>query len=132
MGNFIGALRLKLHPAKTPVAGAANQALVSPRTLVLPLAMAQFLASYDTQAMTVAISQIVEDLDTTVIGVQTAMSIFTLTMAALMTSAEYLACIDADALLDPDAVTWIMGHMLSSPRVGAVRGRTAELKLSRQ
>ena len=46
--------------------------------------MAQFLASYDTQAMTVAISQIVEDLDTTVIGVQTAMSIFTLTMAALM------------------------------------------------
>jgi len=46
--------------------------------------MAQFLASYDTQAMTVAISQIVKDLDTTVIGVQTAMSIFTLTMAALM------------------------------------------------
>ena len=33
--------------------------------------------------MTVAISQIVEDLDTTVSGVQT-MSIFTLTMAALM------------------------------------------------
>jgi MFS family permease len=34
--------------------------------------------------MNVAISQIVEDLDTTVTGVQTAITIFTLTMAALM------------------------------------------------
>ena len=45
-----------------------------------------------------------------------------LTTAALMTSAEYLACIDADALLDPDAVTWMMGHLLESPRVAAVTG----------
>jgi biofilm PGA synthesis N-glycosyltransferase PgaC len=45
-----------------------------------------------------------------------------LTTAALMTSAEYLACIDADALLDPDAVTWMMSHMLASPRVAAVTG----------
>ena len=34
--------------------------------------------------MNVAISSIVEDLDTTVTGVQTAISLFTLTMAALM------------------------------------------------
>src|SRR3954470_1571814 len=80
VGNFIGTLRLKLHPPKQPAAGTADKAVISPRTLVLPLAMAQFLASYDTQAMTVAISQIVDDLGTTVIGVQTAMSIFTLTM----------------------------------------------------
>jgi len=45
-----------------------------------------------------------------------------LNMAALMTSAEYLACIDADALLDPAAVNWMMAHMLDSPRVGAVTG----------
>jgi biofilm PGA synthesis N-glycosyltransferase PgaC len=45
-----------------------------------------------------------------------------LTTAALMTSAEFLACIDADALLDPDAITWMMSHMLASPRVGAVTG----------
>jgi MFS family permease len=84
VGNFIGALRLKLHHTQAPASPATNPALISPRTLVLPLAMAQFLASYDTQAMTVAISQIVEDLGTTVSGVQAAMSIFTLTMAALM------------------------------------------------
>jgi MFS family permease len=52
--------------------------------MLLPLALAQFLASYDTQAMNVAISNIAEDLDTTVTGVQTAISLFTLTMAALM------------------------------------------------
>ena len=45
-----------------------------------------------------------------------------LTTAALMTAAEYLACIDADALLDPDAVTWMMSQMLGSPRVAAVTG----------
>lgn len=45
-----------------------------------------------------------------------------LSTAALMTSAEYLACIDADALLDPDAVTWMMSHMLDSSRVAAVTG----------
>jgi biofilm PGA synthesis N-glycosyltransferase PgaC len=45
-----------------------------------------------------------------------------LTTAALMTRAEYLACIDADALLDPDAVTWMMNHLLESPRAAAVTG----------
>jgi biofilm PGA synthesis N-glycosyltransferase PgaC len=42
--------------------------------------------------------------------------------AAAMTTAQYLACIDADALLDPDALHWMMAHLLKSPRVGAVTG----------
>jgi MFS family permease len=54
------------------------------RQMLIPLAAAQFLASYDTSSMNVAISNIVEDLNTTVTGVQTALSLFTLTMAALM------------------------------------------------
>ncbi len=45
-----------------------------------------------------------------------------LTTAALMTSAEYLTCIDADALLSPGAIEWMMTHLLSSPRVAAVTG----------
>jgi MFS family permease len=52
--------------------------------MLVPLVLAQFLASYDTSSMNVAISRIVEDLDTTVTGVQTAITLFTLTMAALM------------------------------------------------
>jgi biofilm PGA synthesis N-glycosyltransferase PgaC len=44
-----------------------------------------------------------------------------LTTASLMTSAQYLCCIDADALLDPQALSWLMAHFLNS-RVGAVTG----------
>jgi MFS family permease len=55
-----------------------------PHALVLPLALAQFLASYAATNMNVAISVIAVDLDTTVIGLQTAITLFTLTMASLM------------------------------------------------
>ena len=45
-----------------------------------------------------------------------------LRMAALASNAEYLVCIDGDALLDRYATRWIMHHLLSGPRVGAVTG----------
>jgi MFS family permease len=54
------------------------------RSMILPLALAQFIASYAATNMNVAISAIAKDLDTTVAGVQTAITLFTLTMAALM------------------------------------------------
>lgn len=44
-----------------------------------------------------------------------------LNTASLMTPAQYLCCIDADALLDPQALSWMMVHFLNS-RVGAVTG----------
>jgi hypothetical protein len=53
------------------------------RALILPLALAQFIASYAATNMNVAISAIATDLDTTVAGVQTAITLFTLTMAAV-------------------------------------------------
>src|ERR1044071_3427763 len=52
--------------------------------MVLPLALAQFIASYAASNMNVAISTIAEDIGTTVGGIQTAITLFTLTMAALM------------------------------------------------
>jgi MFS family permease len=52
--------------------------------MILPLALAQFIASYAATNMNVAISAIARDLGTTVAGVQTAITLFTLTMAALM------------------------------------------------
>src|SRR5213595_2311420 len=61
-----------------PKAGAAA------RAMILPLALAQFIASYAATNMNVAISAIAQDLGTTVAGVQTAITLFTLTMAALM------------------------------------------------
>ena len=45
-----------------------------------------------------------------------------LTLGALATTAEYLMCIDADALLDDEAIHWMVYDLERSPRVGAVTG----------
>jgi biofilm PGA synthesis N-glycosyltransferase PgaC len=45
-----------------------------------------------------------------------------LNLGALATSAEYLMCIDADALLDEGAIHWMVYDLERSPRVGAVTG----------
>ena len=82
MAGFLGSMRLRLHRKASTAADA--ETATSPRAMLVPLVLAQFLASYDTSSMNVAIGNIVEDLDTTVTGVQTAITLFTLTMAALM------------------------------------------------
>lgn len=48
------------------------------------LAAAQFIMVLDTTVMNVSISQVVEDLNTTVVGLQSAITIYTLVMAAFM------------------------------------------------
>ncbi|KVE36490.1 poly-beta-1,6-N-acetyl-D-glucosamine synthase [Burkholderia sp. TSV86] len=45
-----------------------------------------------------------------------------LRMAAMAARGEYLVCVDGDALLDEYATHWLMRHMTSGPRVGAVTG----------
>ena len=62
----------------------ASKAGAAARAMILPLALAQFIASYAATNMNVAISAIAKDLGTDVAGVQTAITLFTLTMAALM------------------------------------------------
>jgi MFS family permease len=62
----------------------ASRAAGAARAMILPLALAQFIASYAATNMNVAISAIATDLGTTVAGVQTAITLFTLVMAALM------------------------------------------------
>ena len=54
------------------------------RGMLAPLALTQFIASFAGSNMNVAISSISHDLDTTVHGVQTAITLFLLCMAALM------------------------------------------------
>jgi MFS family permease len=58
--------------------------VASARSTILPLALAQFVASYAGTNMNVAISTIADDIGTTVVGMQTTITLFTLTMAALM------------------------------------------------
>src|SRR5881398_3367845 len=54
------------------------------RRMLIPLAMAQFICSFAGSNMNVMINDISDDLDTTVKGVQTAITIFLLVMAILM------------------------------------------------
>src|SRR5438874_12659366 len=57
---------------------------MSPRQLILPLALAQFICSFAGSNMNVMIADICEDLVTSVKGVQTAITLFLLIMAILM------------------------------------------------
>ena len=52
--------------------------------VLLPLALAQFICSFAGSNMNVMINDMSEDLDTTVQGIQLAITIFLLVMAALM------------------------------------------------
>ena len=54
------------------------------RKVLIPLALAQFICSFAGSNMNVMISDISEDLDTNVHGVQVAITLFLLVMAALM------------------------------------------------
>ena len=63
--------------------GTARPAM-SARRLILPLALAQFICSFAGSNMNVMINDISNDLDTTVKGVQTAITLFLLIMAILM------------------------------------------------
>lgn len=45
-----------------------------------------------------------------------------LNIGAIASKNEFLICIDGDALLDFNAVNWIMSHFINGPRVGAVTG----------
>ena len=72
------------NPVAASEALIPERPVVSPRRLILPLALAQFICSFAGSNMNVMINDISEDLDTTVKGVQTAITLFLLIMAILM------------------------------------------------
>jgi MFS family permease len=63
---------------------AAEHTGAAAQGMIVPLALAQFTASYAATNMNVAISTIARDIGTTVIGMQATITLFTLTMASLM------------------------------------------------
>ena len=65
-------------------AAAVARPLASARRLIAPLALAQFICSFAGSNMNVMISDITKDLDTTVKGVQTTITLFLVIMAILM------------------------------------------------
>ncbi|MGW6011900.1 MFS transporter [Streptomyces sp. NPDC055210] len=71
-------------PPNPPETRAPGRTARPARRVLAPLALAQFICSYAGSNMNVMINDISEDLDTSVQGVQTVITVFLLTMAALM------------------------------------------------
>src|SRR4051794_16949490 len=80
--------RARAPPSRTEagmaVSARAPGPAVTARAVLVPLALAQFICSFAGSNMNVMITDISNDLGTTVQGVQTAITIFLLVMAALM------------------------------------------------
>ena len=57
-------------------------------TILFTLASAQFLMTLDSSVMNVSIATVAKDVGTTVTGIQTAITLYTLVMAMLMITAE--------------------------------------------
>jgi MFS family permease len=72
------------NPVAAREAMIPGSAVMSPRRLILPLALSQFICSFAGSNMNVMIADISDDLDTTVKGVQTVITLFLLIMAILM------------------------------------------------
>jgi MFS family permease len=66
------------------VSDAVSSSVAERRRFLAPLALAQFICSFAGSNMNVMINDITEDLDTTVTGVQAAITLFLLIMAVLM------------------------------------------------
>ncbi len=63
---------------------ASGQATAAAGLVLMTLASAQFLMTLDSSVMNVSIAQVAKDVGTTVTGVQTAITLYTLVMATLM------------------------------------------------
>jgi MFS family permease len=61
-----------------------GDSVVSRRSFLAPLALAQFICSFAGSNMNVMINDITDDLNTTVTGVQATITLFLLIMAILM------------------------------------------------
>src|SRR5690348_8973652 len=72
------------NPAAPSEALAPAHSALSARRLIAPLALAQFICSFAGSNMNVMINDMSQDLDTTVQGIQVAITLFLLVMAALM------------------------------------------------
>ena len=92
-------------------------------TAILILAAAQFVMVLDSSVMNVSISQIVADLDTTIQGVQLAITAYTLVMAAFMLTGAKLGDIwGRDRTFAIGLVVYATGSLITalSPNLGVL------------
>ena len=66
------------------MAATATRSRSASSTVLITLAAAQFLMTLDSSVMNVSIATVAKDVGTTVTGIQTAITLYTLVMASLM------------------------------------------------
>jgi MFS family permease len=66
------------------VTGTTQPSATAAKAVLITLAAAQFVMILDSSVMNVSIATVARDLDTTVTGIQTAITMYTLVMASLM------------------------------------------------
>src|SRR5690349_11127197 len=89
------------------------------RRALIPFALAQFICSFAGSNMNVMINDISEDLDTTVAGVQLAITLFLLVMAALMIPGGKLTDrIGRKRCLTAGLLVYAVGALLSAAAPG--------------
>ncbi len=79
--------------AESPQTASQKQTARPAGGILIPLALTQFVASFAGSSMNVSINNIAQDLNTTIHGVQTAITLFLLCMAALMMPGSKLTVI---------------------------------------
>src|SRR6516165_10770021 len=84
MAGEVTASAAGAQPPSAAVSGADDRISPSVRPALFSLVLAQFLCSFAGTSTTVAITPIATDLGTSVQVIQAAITLFTLTMAALM------------------------------------------------
>src|SRR5207253_6015304 len=70
--------------SSSTAAGTGSAASAAAKAVLVTLAAAQFVMILDSSVMNVSIATVAKDLDTTVTGIQTAITLYTLVMASLM------------------------------------------------
>ena len=85
------------------------------KVVLLTLASAQFLMTLDASVMNVSIATVAEDVGTTVTGIQSAITLYTLVMAALMiTGAKIGAMIGRKRALSIGLVIYMCGSGITA------------------
>ena len=72
------------HVERSVGAGAAAKSAGAAKIALITLAAGQFVMALDTTVMNTAIATVAKDVGTTVTGIQTAITLYTLVMASLM------------------------------------------------
>src|SRR3954452_12670166 len=103
--------------------GAAAAAASGASVVLLTLASAQFLMTLDTSVMNVSIATVAKDVGTTVTGIQTAITMYTLVMAAFMiTGGKIGQIIGRKRAFAIGCVTYAAGSFVTavSPNLGVL------------